>query len=562
MLRELSVRRLAVIEDLRVSFGSGLNVLTGETGAGKSILVNAIGLALGWRATSDIIRTDCDDAEVDALFDVEDEPTRQTLTQLNASEQDEVLVRRVIQAAGRNRVLLNDATITLTSLRDLGETLLNLYSQHEAQGLIRPEFHRDVLDDYAGLQPARTEVAASVARYRELAAEQKDLHKREAERAARAGYLRFVVEEIDAAGIEESEDEKLTVERRVLANAETLAHLARNISEVLYDREENAVAEDAGELLRRVEGKLELDPSLGEMAEGLRGLVATAEDVAARARDYADSLEHDPARLESVEERLNALRELKKKYGGSLVAISQTRDDAEAELGSLEKLTGRIAEVDKQLQAEGEALLAAAKKLTAARKKAAKKMTAEVAGELADLDMPGTELVVDFASLTAGVELGNLRIDETGADQVELLISPNVGEAPRPLARIASGGELSRIMLAIKRVLSRHFPVPTLIFDEIDAGVGGAQAERLGRKLREVAADHQVLCITHLPQIAALADRHYVVSKLIRDGRTHTEVTLLDEAGRVEELARMLGGAKVTEAARAAARALLESGAA
>ncbi|MHA1569565.1 MAG: DNA repair protein RecN [Alphaproteobacteria bacterium] len=560
MLRDLYVRRLAVIEDLHVSFGPGLNVLTGETGAGKSILVTAIGLALGWRATAEMIRTGCRDAEIQAELEANSAKVKELLDELNLPVETSAQIRRLIQSTGRNKVEINERQVNLGDLRRLGETLINLYGQHEAQGLMRPEVHLELLDAYAGLLPEREKVAGLFVELKELSTRLRSLERQEAEREARQSYLRFVVEEIDGAKIKPGEDEELQAQRKVLAHAEALDHLAREVGEVLHERD-GAVAEQAGVLLQRLEAKLELDPRLAPMVEGLRALVAAAEDVAMQCREYADGLDHDPRLLGEIEGRLEALRGLKKKYGGSLASVLETREKAEQELATLERLTDEIETAQKSRDRTAAELAATAKALSAARKKATKKMEKEVERELADLDMAGTKFLTPVEPLIGGgVELDGLRIDETGADQVEFLISPNIGESPRPLARIASGGELSRIMLAIKHVLSRHFPVPTLIFDEVDAGVGGAQAERLGRKLREVAREHQVLCITHLPQIAALADRHYAVRKTVDKGRTHTRVELLGEETRVEELARMLGGEKITAAAREAARALLADG--
>ncbi|NLH50533.1 MAG: DNA repair protein RecN [Myxococcales bacterium] len=558
MLRELIVRRLAVIEDVQVAFGPGLNVLSGETGAGKSILVTAIGLALGWRASGDLIRTGCDDAEVTAFFDEITAEAAAVLRELEIPADGAIRVRRWIQAAGRNRVTINDANVPLAGLRRLGETLLNLYGQHEAQGLMRPETHLWYLDDYAGLTADRRRFAENVGRWKELDSRLDDLRRREAEREARLDYLRFVIDEIDAAQAKPGEDEELAARIRVLANAENLLRLAREISDALYDRETGSVAETTGRLRRDAETRVELDARLRPIADGLGEMVALAEDVAAQSRDYAEGLEFEPDRLAAWEERLQALRDLKKKYGGSLDAVAEHRAAAAAERAALTRLAGDIQSLEKELAALTATLRTAAAALTAAREKAAKKMENETERELADLDMPGTRFVLAIEPLSAGgLPLGELRVDETGGDLVEFLISPNVGELPRPLARIASGGELSRIMLAIKRVLSRHFPVPTLIFDEIDAGVGGAQAERLGRKLREVAGAHQVLCITHLPQIAALADRHYRVTKAVHKGRTHTEIAALEKADRLAELSRMLGGETITDATRAAAADLL-----
>lgn len=559
MLHELTVRRLAVIEDLSVRFGPGLNVLTGETGAGKSILVTAIGLALGWRAAADMIRTGCEDAEIEARLDL-DGDSRARCADMDLPAENTCRISRLIQLTGRNRAGINDAPVNLSFLRQLGETLINLYGQHEAQGLMRPEVHLELLDAYAGLTGQSTRVRELVARWKKLEARLADLRRKEQEREARAGYLRFVVKEIDNARIQPGEDEELQAQRTVLANAETLSLLAREVAQVVYEQETGSVVEQVGVLLRKVEEKTALDERLAPLADTLREAAALTEDIALRSRQYADGLENDPAQLANVEDRLEALRDLKKKYGGSLEAVLACGEDSAAELDSLEKLTGEIELAGKELQKLSGELSSAAGELSRARGQAAKKMEQEVERELEDLDMAGTRFIAPVDPLESGsIRLKDLYIDENGADQVEFLISPNVGEQPRPLIRIASGGELSRIMLAIKHVLSRHFPVPTLIFDEVDSGVGGAQAERLGRKLREVAAEHQVLCITHLPQIAALADSHYVVSKTSKGGRTRTHVELLSEQGRVEELARMLGGKKISETTRQAARELMDA---
>jgi DNA repair protein RecN (Recombination protein N) len=558
MLRELLVRRLAVIEDIQVRFGAGLNILTGETGAGKSILVTAIGLALGWRAAGDLIRTGCDDAEIEARFDNPGGEVKSILQELGVESAPAIHVRRQIQTAGRNRVEINGQGVALAGLRRLCEALLNLYGQHEAQGLMRPESHLLYLDEYADLRPARERVGELVAALKSLDARLADLHRREAERESRLGYLRYVMDEITAANVAPGEDEELAARVKVLANAEALLRIAHEVGDVLYDRETGAVNEQVGMLCRDVEAKRDVDERLAPIADGLREIVTMVEDVATRARDYADGLEFDPRRLAEAEERLQVLRDLKKKYGGTLEAVLAARESAVQESAALEKLTTDLVHLANERRAAAAKLVRAAKELSAARQAASDKMAREVERELKDLDMAGTRFQAPVEPLASGgIELDGLRLDDTGADQVEFLISPNVGELPRPLARIASGGELSRLMLAIKRVLARHFPVPTLIFDEIDAGVGGAQAERLGRKLREVAGEHQVLCITHLPQIAAMADAHYLVVKSVQKGRTKTAVELLDETGRVEEMARMLGGETITPAARDAARELM-----
>ncbi|MCB9490159.1 MAG: DNA repair protein RecN [Deltaproteobacteria bacterium] len=561
MLLELTVRRLAIIDDVTVTLSGGLNVLTGETGAGKSILVGALQLALGERASADAIRHGAETAEVEAIFDVGDmEALRAELAEEELLDGRLLMVRRVLSANGRHRVFIGGRSMPLARLAEIGERLVSIYGQHESRGLLRPETHLEILDAAAGLTKdteAHAELFASVqALRRELSA----LEKRQADAAAREDYLRFVLDEIDEAELSPGEEDELVDRRRVMAASEKLAAIAEQIASAVYE-DDGSIAEAAGNLSRRAEEAAGIDKNFREVADAVESLVVTAEEVGRSARSYRESLELDPEELERLDARLDLIRKLTKKYGGSVDAVLKTADDARAELGGLSDLGSDIKRVSKDLAAQSDALIAADKALEAARDKAAKAIAKSVSAELADLGMPKAQFAADFSPVPegAGMDVDGVRLEGTGARRVEFLFSANPGEKPRQLARIASGGELSRIMLAIKNSMTKVADVPTLVFDEVDTGIGGAQAAIVGRKLAQVADRHQVLCITHLAQIAGMADRHMRVEKTVAKGRTATQVHELDDAAREQELARMMSGEVVTDASKAAAREMMKA---
>jgi len=528
MLRFLKVRHLAVIEQVEVEFGPGLNVLTGETGAGKSILVEGIGLLVGGRASSDLIRTGEDVASVQAVFD--------------GPGGDDLIIRREITSAGRSRAFVNDDVVTTAALKEIGRGLVGLHGQHEHQQLLDPASHLALIDAFGSLDARREEVTARYQAWRE-AQDALDRTKMDArERAARIELLSFQLDEIDKAAPKPGEDETLAAERQVLGNAERLARLTAEAYAALYDGDSAALA-SLGAVWKRLTELSEVDPRFAPYVEMRDTIKPQLEDLAYFLRSYVDDIDASPERLQSVEDRLSALERLKRKHGPALddviakAASLRTERDAltapEEQTGSLER---RVAEA-------ASAYLERARALSKARRAAGSEFMRRLVDALGDLAMARTRCEVRFPAADPD---DPARWTATGIDSGEIYLSPNPGEDPRPLARIASGGELSRIMLALKTIASADAPGRTLIFDEVDAGIGGAVADVVGAKLKALAARDQVLCITHLPQIAARADRQFSITKTVKGSRTVTSVTALDRAARERELARMMGGETIT----------------
>jgi DNA repair protein RecN (Recombination protein N) len=554
MLRFLRIKRLAVIDALEVEFDAGLNVLTGETGAGKSILVEAVGLLLGGRASGDLVRTGEDLATIEAIFE---------------SGGEELLVRREITAQGRSRALINGALATAGTLKELSSRLIELHGQHEHQTLLDPSTHLAALDAFGELDDLLTPTAAAFDTMRSSAEELDRVKRRAAERGARQELAAFQLAELDRAALRPGEDEDLAATRQVLASAERVERLCAESYASLYESD-GAVLAQLGGVWRRVADLAALDPGFRPYLDARDGIKAQLEDLALFLRRYADDIDATPARLQQVEERLALLERLKRKFGPSLQDVIAKRDTLRQELSELESSDGRMADLERTYSEAHGRYLDAAGVLAAARRRAAGEFARALEVALADLAMERTRFEVRFVQ-------GPLKeADWTrhGIDQAEFFVSPNPGEELRPLARIASGGELSRIMLAIKTMTatSRHgfsdaagrppgAAAPGLIFDEVDAGIGGRVADVVGRKLRALGSAFQVLCITHLPQIAAYADTHFQIEKLVEAGRTRARVLRLDRGGRIEEISRMLGGADVTAGIRASAREMLERGA-
>ncbi|MCC6157772.1 MAG: DNA repair protein RecN [Deltaproteobacteria bacterium] len=560
MLVEFTVRHLAIIDDLTLPLGPGLNVLTGETGAGKSILVGALNLAVGGRASADAIRHGEKSAEVEAIFDLTTVPV--LLADLEAQglvEGGRLIIRRVITANGPNRVFMGGRTATLAQLAAIGDALVAISGQHDSKGLLSSETHLNILDEFGSAPHVREPVVEG---YRTVVAARDrlaSLRDRERQATARADYLRFVIREIEGSGFERGEDERLRDRRRVLVSAEKLGAAAKSVLAECWEQE-RSISERSGRLQRQVEDALAIDPSFEPMAQALATLAAAAEDAGRAAQGYLESLELEPGELERIDERLDAMRMLSKKYGGSLGAVLDTFEGASRELAEISSLDAAIVGAEKESRAAEEKLTAAANRLSEVRRAAATKLARRVQAELADLGMKGAKFEVRFEPLPAGagIEIDGQRIDENGAERAEMFLSANAGETPRALARVASGGELSRILLAIKNSLAAADGVPCQVFDEVDSGLGGAQAEIVGLKLAAIARDHQVLCITHLPQIAGFADRHVVVKKETSRGRTVTTTREVEGREREQEIARMLAGLDVTDAALAAAREMIK----
>ena len=537
MLRYLNIRNLAVIESLEVSFQPGLNVITGETGAGKSIVVGAVGLLLGDRASADIVRTGEEAAVVQAVFDVDGR---------------EVIVRREVTALGRSRSFVDGQLVTAGSLKELGVRLVDLHGQHEHQALLDADVHLDLLDQFAGLGDERRAVEAAHADWSALRACLAEARARERDRDARAEFLRFQQGEIDRVSPRAGEDEELAAERVLLANAEKLRRLCDEAYGRLYDDDASALSALAA-VWKRVAELRELDPRFGPYLESRETVEAQLRDLATFLREYGAHVESAPDRLQELEDRLASLERLKRKYGPALQDVLVRRANCAAELAALDSSAETIADLDRRLASAGERYTSAAAELSSRRRRRARDFAKSLEGELGSLAMSGTRFEVRFAS----GEVTEDRWTARGVDVAEFFVSPNPGEDVRPLARIVSGGELSRVMLALKTLATTDSPGKTLVFDEVDAGIGGRVADVVGQRLQALGRVFQVLCITHLPQIAACGHSHYRVAKAERAGRTHTTVDALWGPARVDELARMMAGAVVTDGARATAREML-----
>ena len=551
MLRFLRIEHLAVIDTLEVEFEPNLNVLTGETGAGKSMLVEAVGLLLGGRASPDLIRTGESQASVQAIFEEDaGDPKGST----------ELIVRREITAQGRSRAFVNDALVTAAALKDRMSPLVELHGQHEHQTLLDPESHLAVVDRFADLSGERDHVGAAFRVWRGLQNEFDAFQLDEREKAARLDLLRFQVGELERAALRPGEDEELATTKRVLSNAEKLQRLCSEAYGALYDSDDAALTK-LGMVWKRVAELGDLDPAFQGYLESRDGIKAQLEDLATMLRSYADGIDASPAKLQQVEDRLALLERLKRKYGPGLADVMAAKESLTRQLDALQNADERREALSIELRAARDEFVNRAQALSKRRRAAAAGFAAGLEKLLAELAMPKARLDVRFQS---GVD--ESAWTERGIDIAECYFSANVGEDPRPLARIASGGELSRVMLAIRTLeVVTHRPDrsrsgKTLIFDEVDAGISGRVADVVGQKLRVLGRDYQVLCITHLPQIAASGHAHFEITKTVKGGRTHTLVSRLEGLHRTEEVARMIGGAAPTAASRAAAAELIAAG--
>ncbi len=552
MLRELQITNLAIIDKLHLEFHGGLNILTGETGAGKSIIIDAVNLLLGGRASADLIRAGADEATVEGLFDLSGRPSLITyLAGIGVECDGELLVRRVVSRGGKNRVFIAGGLATIAMLSEICRTLINIYGQHESQTLLKTEHHLRLLDGFSGCLPLREAFAERFEEFQKAKGELEALEQGEREAARRLDLLSFQSEEIAQARLSPDEEAELAEERMRLAHGEKLLCLSQQAFDALYGGD----AALLGALRRTIAGVAEagsIDRTLAPVADSLEAAYAQLEDASLTLRDYAAGVEADPVRLEQLDDRIDAINRLKRKYGDDIPQILAYQREVDAELATLsgrEEARGalgeRIAALAKELAAQGA-------KLSDARKKGAAALKTGMERELSELAMTHAVFETSFER-HAGPK-------SHGFERAEFLFSPNPGEPPKPLAKIASGGELSRLMLALKQ-LHPESEVPTLIFDEVDSGIGGATSALVGVKLKRVAASQQVLVITHLPQVAAFADLHLRVEKSVSQGRTATGVERLEGEGRVAEVARMLGGARVTEKTLEHAREMIQEAA-
>ena len=561
MLLELRIRNFAIIDEVALEFGAGLNVLSGETGAGKTIIMNALGLLIGGRASPEMIRTDKKDALVEGLFELDGEaPMPDSVLPASDGTQREILIKRIIAESSRSRVMINDELATVQSLARIGGNLVQVYGQHEQQALLRTETHLAILDRYAGLDPALSEYRDAFKHAHELHQRLADLDRRRRERDDLLELARFRVTELERAALAAGEDEELAANRTILANAAKLAAAAHEAEQLLYGIEGAAIDSIARAQARLAEAAA-LDSSLNESTELITSARASLEEAARILGSYAERIEADPARLEQIEDRLQEIQRLKKKYGGSIESALETLERSRAEIAELETIEESRADSEAEFGKALDNLWQLADALSKDRRQNAAELKRRMEAELKTLEMRNAVFEARFSNGGDGESAftrNGLTLGPTGYDNVEFYLSANLGQAPMPLGKIASGGELSRVMLALKTLEARRRGVATLIFDEVDAGIGGGVAEVVGRKLKQLAKFHQLLCVTHLPQIAAFADKHFVVEKEQRRGTTASRVTVLERGERIEELARMLGGVEITDKIRRAARELLE----
>lgn len=555
MLLQLNIKDFAIIDNLQVSFGKGLNILTGETGAGKSIIVDAVKLILGDRASADDIRSSKDEAVVEAMFNAASIDMAGILESAGLPNEENLIIKRVINRSGKNKIFINSSMANLSALQDIGSRIIDIYGQHDHQSLTKSEEHIDILDNLGGLLSLRQEMAAA---YKEFYAIQSELNKLTADSqrlTEKQDFLSFQSKEIGEAALKTGEDEELKKEKEKLVHAEKLFAATNSGYDSLY-ASSGSILERLAQILNKLKDASKFDAELKPVIESMESSVCQLEDAAASLRDYTQGISFEPQRLADVDNRLDLINKLKKKSGATIEAILKKKEEVDRELDNIIHHDERISELKEAVEKVKENVLKLSKKLSEKRIDSAKSLKKKIEAELSDLNMKKTVFEVRIEK-NKNIN-GDFILGEKGIDKVEFFISPNIGEEPKPLSKIASGGELSRIMLAIKRITTTG-KIPVLIFDEVDAGIGGGTAEVVGRKLKEVSKNHQVLCITHLPQIAAYADTHYSVSKEVRGGRTVAEVRELKGDERVAELSRMLGGVKITSKTKEHAMEMLEN---
>ena len=583
MLTHLVIRNFAIIERLEIPFRAGLTVLTGETGAGKSIIIDALNLLLGGRAATEVIRTDEQEAVVEGVFEP-DGVIRQVVADRLGDrgiemEDGQLVVRRIISRTGRNKVFINGSLTTVGALAELTKGLVDISGQHEHYSLLDPEGHVDILDNFADLGAQRAEMSARHSKMAAIERELRAIDRSKRERAGRIDYLRFQLEEIDRAELEAGEDEDLAREIARLRHAEKLQEAAQSALFCSYESDSGASTQ-LGEAAMAIGRVGEFDEEMAAIGARFDEIAMQLEEAARDLRTHLRSIDRDPRRLHECVERQEMIKRLNRKHGESVEAILAHADQMREELEGLEGAEERSHKLDEELASARTRAFETARALSEARREAASRLEERLEAELADLNMARTRFIVDFSpsmipstphtpreyeGLDAANEDGAsdhgapIEISARGLDRVEFLISPNLGEEPKPLAKIASGGELSRVMLVMKSALMERDVVGTYIFDEVDTGIGGSTADKVGQKIQNTAHNHQVLCITHLPQIASRCEHHYLVEKLQVGDRTQSTIRPLEVEERVEEIARMLGGLHVTTTTIEAAREMITS---
>jgi DNA repair protein RecN (Recombination protein N) len=571
VLKSLLIKNYALIEEVEVEFESGLNIITGETGAGKSILIDALGLVLGERANSDVIRKGADKAVVESVFGISSNSrVRGLLRQQDLELNGDLILRREISAKGHNRCFINDTPVSLTVLQAVGDLLVDLHGQHDHQSLLRTETHIDLLDDFGGLAGLREEYRASHGRMTSLFSELEDLQAKERSLRERKDLYEFQIQEIDALGPQPGEEEALETELRILENSEKLFESTAALHQLLYEGEQ-AVYDQVVLARNQLEDLARIDGSFEDIKNECASAVAIISELSKFIQSYNSKIEFNPERLEQIRDRLGKLALLKKKYGGSIDAVITHREKVGQEFALAENFEAEIEKLRGRIEAERRVCSAAAQRLSAKRRDHVGKINNSVVAELAKLGISSARFDVAIENRVIGKSNGSPQTGRayvkmgrefyeatpTGIDSVEFHLSTNLGEELKPLVKVASGGEISRVMLALKTILAKSERLPLLIFDEIDVGVSGRIAAAVGKSIKSLSQFHQVIAITHLPQIAGLADTHFVVEKIERDKRTRTRLRKLELDERVKEVAKLMSGSQVTDSGLKSARELM-----
>ncbi len=564
MLCEISIKNFAIIDDLRIRFSQGLTILSGETGAGKSIIISAVNLILGGRATSRLIRDGTDMAEIEAEFAIAEASQIEEIMQTHGYDPSGgLIIRRIISRNDRHKIYINGRLATIQILTALTENLASISGQHAHQGLLKEDQHLLVLDQFGSLMEQREKMTASFHEMMPLIRKLKALCDDRSRRDDQRELLEFQQKEIVDADIHPDEDKTLNLEKSRLTNSAALYQEVQGSIETLYDSP-GSVFEMLADIRKRLDKAGQVDPGLNSSADKISGVLFNVEDIIDELRNYLHHIHTDESRLEAVEARIDLLNRLKRKYGKSLESVKNTLMSITRELSQIENMGDKIAATETKLSEVHSRIKKLAVNLSQGRKKASNALAKRVEAELDDLKMPGTQFKVTLQSIPADPHMdacltadGKL-LSDTGFDQARFLIAPNVGEALKPLANIASGGELSRVVLAVKAILAKTESIETIVFDEVDAGIGGGVAEVVGKKLASLGRFHQVICITHLAQIAKFGHHHYKISKSVSKGRTKTEIAPLKKKRRIEEIARLLGGEEITRATLGHAREMLE----
>ena len=552
MLSLLHIENIALIQSADIRFEPGFNVLTGETGAGKSIVIDSIGAVLGERTSRELIRTGAKSALVTAVF-TQVPPLPWLEENGFPTGEEELLLQRELQGDGRNVCRIDGKLVTVAQLRELGRQLLNIHGQHDGQQLLDPASHLGYLDQFGGCQPLLESYQEAYRKWHDIRREMDKLQMDEAERSRRVDTLNYQIQELERAQLKAGEDEELSARRTLLRSAGRLMEAVQSAEFALSGDEDR---DGACSLIAQAEGEVQgvssISPELSELSEKLTALRCAADDAADTLRDLSRSFDFSPGELDQVEERLDLLYRLRKKYGPTVEDMLAYLDRCRKELDQIQYADDTLARLEKDLKKAQKEAARRGEVLSQARREAAEALQARVQEELRQLDMPKVQFQTEFTP--KGGEAG---MDETGLDEVQFLMSANLGEALKPIQKVASGGELARIMLALKNVLAEGDQIGTLVFDEVDTGVSGRAAQKVAEKMAQVARGKQVLCVTHLPQIAAMADTHFSVQKGEREGRTYTRLERLDRSQRREELARLIGGASITPSLLESAEELL-----